>query len=191
MLKPSIVRGVALAAVLAGLLASGCGGGDGDGDDDAAREDAATTESSTEPTTTEAPTTAAPTTERPTTSSAPTTAPPTTTAAAPGTKPWTSLVAGECIGVLPTGTFEDVETVSCDQPHAAEVLTGIRAVSLQGAADADAAAQATCDAEVEPYAADGVVSSWILETQGTLLARAVCLAVDPSGAPRSGSLVAG
>ncbi|HEU5150580.1 MAG TPA: hypothetical protein VFU19_08790 [Iamia sp.] len=179
--------GVALGAAL--LL--GCGGDDdGAADDDGATTTAAETGTTDdEATTTDAPTTSTTTTEPPTTTTS-TTAPPGTTPPTTGTTAWRDLTAGACIGVLPEGTFTDVTVVDCAEPHAAEAVTGLTAVRISGG-DADASAQATCDQALAPHAGPGRAASYILETQGTLLARAVCLVVDPSGAPMTGSVLGG
>lgn len=107
-------------------------------------------------------------------------------------KPWRDLRAGECIADVPEGTFTEVELIDCASPHEAETIEGMRAVTLQGRPAAEAA-QAHCD---EVFAATGIAGAGLLaapivETQGTLLARAVCLVVDAGGAPLTGSLVAG
>lgn len=180
----------AAALALGTALLVGCGGEEG-GDDDASETSTsaeAAEETSTSTSTTEATTTSTTEATTTTTTEAPTTPPP---ADAPGTKPWQDLGAGECIGTLPTGTFTEVTTVDCATPHAAEALTAIRAVQISGG-DADASAQATCDQQLATVpAASGRAATYILETQGTLVARAVCLVVDPGGAPMTGSVVAG
>lgn len=109
-----------------------------------------------------------------------------------GTKPWRDLRAGECIADVPEGTFTDVGLIDCASPHEAQALSGVRAVSLQGRPAAEAA-QAQCDTILaESGIADpGLVAAPIVETQGTLLARAVCLVVDAGGAPLTGSVVTG
>lgn len=181
-------RGAA-AVALGAVLLLGCGG---DGEDEAAGG-ATTSEAATEATS-EAPETPAAddptTTEAPTTTTSTTTAPPTTAPAATGPKPWQDLTVGECIGELPPGTFTEVTVVPCTEPHAAEAITAIRAVTISGG-DATASAQATCDTELAAFAGPGRAAAPIVETQGTLLARAVCLVVDPSGAPLTGSVVTG
>ncbi|QYG93749.1 hypothetical protein HC251_15830 [Iamia sp. SCSIO 61187] len=179
---------------VAGALGAGavlliaCGG-----DDDGATDQSPATEASTASEPDEATTsTSAPSSTEAATTSTTTTSPPTTAPAATGPQPWQDLTAGECIGTIPDGTFTEVTTVDCTSPHAAEALTGIRAITTIAGDDVDASAQATCDQELAPYAAPGRVASYILEeTPGTLVVRAVCLVIDASGAPLTAPIVDG
>ena len=109
-----------------------------------------------------------------------------------GTKPWRDLRAGECIADVPEGTFTEVGLIDCASPHEAEALGAMKAVTLQGR-PAEEAAQAQCDEALAAsgIASGGLVAAPIVETQGTLLARAVCVVVDAAGAPLTGSVVAG
>ena len=176
-----------VAVGLALSVLAACGGdSDDDADataeptEDAAEADPSTTERAT---TTEAPTT----TDAPTTTAAPTSAPTTSAPAATGETPWQDLGTGDCIGTLPPGTFTTVDVVDCATSHQAEAITAIRGVPIQGRT-ADEAAQAQCDQEGAAYAAEGLAVTYILETQGTLIARAVCLVVNADGTPMTGSV---
>lgn len=166
----------AAAVVGAVVLLLGCGSGDDD-DQGATADDSPTTTVRASTSTTEV------TTTTPTL--------PTTIAPRTGPTPWQSLIAGDCIDPLPEGTFTQVTVVDCAAPHAAEAISGIRAVNSLGGVDFDQAAQAQCDQVLAPYAGVGHAATYLLEVDsGTLLARSVCLAVDPTGAPLTGSVVA-
>jgi hypothetical protein len=157
------------------LLLAGCGGDD-DGNEGVGKGDSSPSTAATAATST---------TESTTTTLSVTTAP-----SRNGPTPWQSLIAGDCIDPLPEGTFTEVTVVDCGVPHAAEAISGLRAVSNVSGDDFDQAAQAQCDEELARMAGAGHAATYILEVQGTILARAVCLVVDPSGAPLTGSLVA-
>ena len=168
-------RGVRRAAAIVGavLFVAGCGS-DG-GEDQGAAKTTSTTAL-----------TAAEDTSEPTTTS---TTVATTAPSRTGPMPWQSLRVGDCIDPLPVeDTFTEVMLVDCDDPHAAEAISGLRAVTKIDGDDFDRTAQDDCDEELAAMDASGYAATYILEVQGTILARAVCLAVHPTGAPITGSL---
>lgn len=198
------VRHNILALCVTGLVVlAGCGSGS---DTSSGQSSSATptTAGKTSAATTSAMTTSAPPSTKTSIASPTTTAasppPPTETAAPPtgpvpdtsGTKPWRDLTAGECVGDIPEGTFTEVTLVDCATLHEAEAIGAMKAVTLKGQ-PAEEAAQAQCEQDLAAsgIVSDGLVAAPIVETQGTLLARAVCLVVDATGAPLTGSVVAG
>lgn len=132
----------------------------------------------TEPLVTSAPAaspSAAPTTERPAVSSS-------------GTKSWQDLQAGECIGRVPNGQITELTLVTCSAPHQAETVTSLRAVTLGGQPARDAASKACTRTVAALPGSSGLTGAPIVETQGTLIVRSVCLAVDKRSALLRGAL---
>lgn len=207
------------------LLAVACGGSSSDSATEATTTQTAaaattmapqaTTTATTTPMT-ETPTTQPPTTQPPTTTpvtEAATTMPPTTvTADPPATEPvaqpagaitrqWHTLMAGQCLAELPTGTFVTTQTVECAGPHAAEVFFAGRAdplrpstaeerclngfASYTGSAIEGSGYDITwIESEPDPQAGGG---PQIGDFHADLV---VCLLFNPAGAPLTGSLAA-